>query len=206
MKLKNLEKSKKILKIIKKQIMFCFFLIFIFTQGLLVRAADMDSILALVRAPIAGVSLPENIIAQVSAYLLAHPDIDYEALEAKVRGARAVVENSVRGKEINSISDIANSVSSEQKNALIANIQSVANEAKVSVALDQDESGKDEIVIVDKSTGVPAISVDSIIKSTGRSPNVSLRQIKYILFLFISLIEFVFIYKYKKYKKIKYNF
>lgn len=186
--------------------MFCFFLIFIFTQGLLVRAADMDSILALVRAPIAGVSLPENIIAQVSAYLLAHPDIDYEALEAKVRGARAVVENSVRGKEINSISDIANSVSSEQKNALIANIQSVANEAKVSVALDQDESGKDEIVIVDKSTGVPAISVDSIIKSTGRSPNVSLRQIKYILFLFISLIEFVFIYKYKKYKKIKYNF
>lgn len=191
---------KKIFKYTRKKCVFCLFLVIGLSQSLLVSAADMNSILALVRAPIAGISLPENIVAQVNAYLLSHPDINYEELESRVKSARAVVENSIKGKEINSISDIVSSVSSEQKNALLANIQSVASEANVSVALDQDENGKENIVVVDKTTGVPAISVSSIIKETGRSPKVSLRQIKYSLFFFMSLIEFVFIYKYKKLK------
>ncbi len=167
-----------------------------------IKAADINSIMSLISAPIAGFSLPENMIAQARAYLLSHPDIDYSTLESKLSAARGVVQSAIAGKQINSLTDIVQSVTTEQRNAVIADLQSVAKEAKLSVSVDNalDSSNnidKESVAVVDKETGSPVFTSGSIIKTTGRIPHVSLKFLKSSLFVFLLLIEIVFVFKYQ---------
>lgn len=188
---------------IYKKICFVLFSVMcIFLNGFLIIAADVNSILSLLNSPIAGFSLPANLVAQANAYLLAHPDINYDALESEVINALGVIRTAVQGKDVKSISDIAKCISPEQKKAIISNLQSAANTAKVAIALDKNDQGEDSVTVVDKTSGTAVFTQESIIKSTGRSPQISLMNLKISLFIIISFIEGVFIFKYYRLKNV----
>ena len=166
----------------------------------MVIAASKESILALIQTPISGISLPSNMVSQVEAYLLAHPNIDYDKLEAQVNNAIATVKAAVQGKEVKSISDISKCITPEQKKAIIGSLQQAAKEAEVSIALDNQSESLNAVTVVDKNDGVPLFkSGTSIIKSTGRLPNISLHAIRSSLFVIICMVEVSCLYVYKKY-------
>lgn len=166
----------------------------------IIMAASKESILALIQTPISGISLPSNIVAQVESYLLAHPNIDYDKLEAQVNNAIATVKAAVQGKEVKSLSDISNCITSEQKKSIISSLQQAAKEAEVSIALDNQSEPLNAVTVVDKNNSVPLFkSGTSIIKSTGRLPNISLWAIRSSLFLIVCIVEVSCLYVYKKY-------
>lgn len=166
----------------------------------IVMAASKESILALIQTPISGISLPSNIVAQVESYLLAHPNIDYDKLEAQVNNAIATVKAAVQGKEVKSLSDISNCITSEQKKSIISSLQQAAKESEVSIALDNQSEPLNAVTVVDKNNNVPLFkSGTSIIKSTGRLPNISLLALRSSLFLIVCIVEVSCLYVYKKY-------
>ena len=166
----------------------------------IIMAASKESILALIQTPISGISLPSNIVAQVESYLLAHPNIDYDKLEAQVNNAIATVKAAVQGKEVKSLSDISNCITSEQKKSIISSLQQAAKESEVSIALDNQSEPLNAVTVVDKNNNVPLFkSGTSIIKSTGRLPNISLLALRSSLFLIVCIVEVSCLYVYKKY-------
>ena len=192
-------------KYLKNEIFVFMSLFYIFSSSFIAVAADINSILSLLREPIAGFSLPENIISQANSYLLSHPNVDYDKLEAQIVNARGIVQSSIQGKEIHSLRDIVNCVSKEQKSAIIANLKNAAAETNLVVSLDDNmDDGKEEVVIVDKETGTPVFTQKSMIKETGRYPNISLKNLTFSLFCVISLIEVVFIIYVKNIRKVNY--
>lgn len=172
----------------------------VFFNNYLVLAADANSILALLKAPIAGFSLPSNLIAQANSYLLSHPDINYELLEAAVINARGIVQEAISGKEINSMSDIAKYVDADKRRAIIASLKNAMNNANMVVAVGQNEDGKENVAVIDKETGATIFAKESIIKATGRESKLSLKMVKYTMFMVLFFIESFFILKFKKIK------
>jgi len=162
------------------------------TASILSMGANIDSVMGLISSPIAGFSLPNNIISQAKAYLLSNPNIDYDSLEAELIKARGIVESSIKGKEIDSLQDIVNTISSDQKNEVVSNLQAIASKANLSIAVEEQESGEEGIIIMDKSTGAPAISQQSIIKATGRISTIKDKTVKFWMFICLFFVEIYF--------------
>lgn len=128
-----------------------------------VYAADRQSILNLLRTPISGISVPEDIVAKMDAYMLANPSINYDELEKSVLNARATIEESAKGKPINSVRDLSNAIDAKTKAAIIANVQNAASAAKVTISVDENE----KISVVDEKNGTSIVNTDPMIKDTG---------------------------------------
>lgn len=130
-----------------------------------VYAADRQSILNLLRTPISGISIPEDMIAKMDSYMLANPSINYDELEKSVLNARATIEESVKGKSINSARDLVNAIDAKTKAAIIADLRNAASTAKLTISVDENE----KISVVNEKNGTSIVDTNPMIKDTGLS-------------------------------------